>query len=176
MFSDFENIIMLKKVYVKGGRSTTSWPKKLTKVKEPSTKGRSVKRLYKSIFWRWRRNYLVVCKNGIIKQPKYCNKCRGRTGKTSTFRLIKREAKIDKYIWRCKDKDCRSIETIRKGSKLLETFPKIKLKFLLIFIFTHFCFLVPPDTSSKTLKLSLATIRKISNLLSEWIVGYQRIE
>ena len=115
-------------------------------------------------------------KNGLLKQPKSCNVCRRQIGKTNTFRLTQNQAYFDKYVWRCKEKSCRNIQYIRKGSKLFESFPRIKLKFLLIYIFTHFCFLVPATTSSKTLKLSLTTIRKISSLLSEWIVSFHRID
>ena len=114
--------------------------------------------------------------NKIIKQPTSCKNCRRNTGKTTSFRLIQNQAYFDKYVWSCKDKICRSIQCIRNGSKLLQSFPRIKLKFLLIYIFAHFCFLVPPSISSKTLKLSLKTIRRISALLSEWIVSYQRID
>lgn len=65
---------------------------------------------------------------------------------------------------------------LRKDNKFLEKFSKVNLRVLLIYIFTQFCFLVPPKTSSGTLGLNFDTLRQVSDLLNQWIVENKKIE
>ena len=80
---------------------------------------------------------------------------------------------LDKYTWKCTDYTCKRRKNIRKGNKILENFPKIKLKFLLEYIFSHFCMLIPASTSHKVLGLSLSTIKRLSGMVSEWLIEEQ---
>jgi len=119
---------------------------------------------------------LWCLKTGILKHPKRCSKCRSKSGKNSLLRLEAREKSLDQYVWRCKEKTCKEIRNIRTGNKLLESFPKVELKIILIYIFTQYCFLIPAVTSIQTLGIGVNTIRKLSNLLTEWIVKDYELE
>jgi len=50
------------------------------------------------------------------------------------------------------------------------------MKILLIYVFSHYCFLVPASTSNKTLGLNLKTIKVISDFLTEKVVIYQKLD
>ena len=119
---------------------------------------------------------MVYHKIGLIFKPQRCQKCKRKLGKTSSVRLVRKETYLDKYVWRCCDKECRDIRNIREGNRLLEMFSKVELKIILIYILTHFCFLTPSSASNKTLNLGYKTIRDIANVISEWIVHYYNFE
>ena len=80
---------------------------------------------------------------------------------------------LDKYVWKCSNRDCRGIENIRKGNQVFGNFPKIKLRILLIFIFTHFTSMISPTISQKTLRMTPLSIRLLSNYLNSCIVKEQ---
>ena len=127
---------------------------------------------FKDIFTNEGSDLIFWCvKVGLIKEPTYCKLCRRRTNKINSFRLSKKEKAFDRFVWRCKNKDCGNIEYIRKNSQLLSSFPRVNLRILLIYIFHHFCFLLPPSITNKTFNLSFSTIGKISELLTKWIVN-----
>ncbi len=89
------------------------------------------------------------------------------------MRLAGAKYYLDKFVWRCEDRNCGGIQNIRKGNIFLETFAKTRVKILVIYIFTHFPFMIPASVSSKTLGLSLATVRNLANVLSSWIASFQ---
>jgi len=127
---------------------------------------------FKDIFTNEGSDLILWCvKVGLIKEPTYCKLCRRRTNKINSFRLSKKEKAFDRFVWRCKNKDCGNIEYIRKNIPLLSSFPRVNLRILLIYIFHHFCFLLPPSITNKTFNLSFSTIGKISELLTKWIVN-----
>ena len=107
---------------------------------------------FKKIFTSNNEELILWCiKIRLIFKPQRCQKCKRKLGKTSSARLVRRETYLDKYVWRCCDKECRDIRNIREGNRLLEMFSKVELKIILIYIFTHFCFLTPASASNKTL-------------------------
>lgn len=113
-------------------------------------------------------------KTGFLKKPSFCYFCYNEYGIRNCCKLSGSKNYIDKYCWKCKDKTCKRKINIRKGNKILENFPKIKLKILLVYILTHFSVLIPPSTSSRILSLSLSTIKRLSNFISSWIVEEQK--
>jgi len=80
---------------------------------------------------------------------------------------------VDDHAWHCSNKDCTGIENIRNNNILFNSFPRIKFRILLIFIFTHFTVLLSPVLSKTILGLSKVTIRELSKLLNSWIVEHQ---
>ena len=74
----------------------------------------------------------------LLKKPSFCKICRNTTGKKVIMKLIANKNYLDKFIWRCNNKDCGAIENIRNRNNLFGEFPRVKLRILLIFIFTHF--------------------------------------
>lgn len=132
---------------------------------------------FKEIFCKSNEELIIWCvKVGIIKKPSYCKNCRSRVGKINRYRLTATERYLDLYAWKCQDKNCRDTQWIRTGSRLLEAFPKVKLRILLIYIFNHFCFLISAKDSREMLGLNFKTIRSISALLTQWVVSYQKLD
>ena len=109
----------------------------------------------------------------LLKKSNNCKSCRNKTGKVVYVRLSQNKKFVDKYVWRCLNKDCSWTEHIRKGNKLFDEFPRIKLRIILIYIFTHFTVLFSPIHSHKMLGISLKTIHKLSMMLSSWIINKQ---
>ena len=129
------------------------------------------------MFTKEGEEFIEWCLNAqILKKPSYCKLCRSKKGKINTFRLIRLEEYLDKYVWRCKDKDCRSKLCIRTNNKLLTTFCNVELKILLIYVFMHYCYLVPPSTSNQTLGICLKTLKKMSDFLTERVVMDQQLD
>jgi len=132
---------------------------------------------FKDIFNKRDEELILWCEDiGLIKRPNYCKVCRGRSGKINRYKLISMKNYSDGYVWRCQQKECRNIQYIRKDNKLLETFSRVKLRILLLYIFSHYSFLVSASISSKTLGLSLRVIREVSDLLTSWIVEFQKLD
>jgi len=109
----------------------------------------------------------------LLKKPSFCKICRNTTGKKVIMKLIANKNYLDKFIWRCNNKDCGAIENIRNRNNLFGEFPRVKLRILLIFIFTHFTVMLSPSLSQQILKLNLSLIRRLSNRLSEIIIRRQ---
>jgi len=64
-------------------------------------------------------------------------------------------------------------ETSEKKNTLLTILNKVKLRIMLIFIFTHYVFNVSPSVSKKSLGLSYKCIRDIGTILGNWIAKKQ---
>ena len=129
---------------------------------------------FKQIFLLDNKELIYWCIEAkILRKPSCCPSCRKRTNERNAVRLSGCQEYIDKYVWRCTNKDCTLKQNIRLNNLLLESFSRVKLRILFIYIFTHFSVMLPPIASSKTLGLSLKTIRNISNPVSTWIVRSQ---
>lgn len=129
---------------------------------------------FKDIFLLENKELVYWCvENGILRKPTYCHSCRNRTGKINEVRLSNSKNYLDKVIWRCHNKNCGGIINIRKNNRLLEKFSKIKLRLLLIFIFTHFTVFFPPSASCVTLGIKTETMRNLYQTLNSWIVQEQ---
>ena len=132
---------------------------------------------FKTIFTCSEEDLIYWCvKTGILRKPIHCKRCRSLTGKIITYKLSGSTSYFDNFVWRCKNKDCKNIVYLRKDNKFLESFPRINLRILLLYVFTHFSYLVPPKTSCDTLGLNFETIRSISHLITQWIVENQKLE
>ena len=129
---------------------------------------------FKDIFLLGDKELIYWCTNvKLLKKPNSCKSCRNKIRKAVHVRLAANKKYIDKYVWRCCDKDCGWTEQIRKGNRLFDEFPRVKLRLLLIYIFTHFTVLLSPVLSSQMLGMSLKTIRKLAMILSNWIIAKQ---
>ena len=115
---------------------------------------------------------LWCLETGLLKKPKCCNECRKKSGKIIAYRLIQRKEALDNYVWKCKNKNCKMSRNLRIGNKLFESFPKISIRILLLYIFQNYCFLIPASVSRKTLNLGLKTIQKITNFINDWVVQF----
>ena len=119
---------------------------------------------FKEIITTNEEQLLLWClKVGLITKPQRCNECKQSFGKVSSVRLERRETCLDKFVWRCSYKECKSIRNIRTGNKLLEMYSKLKLRIILIYIFTQYCFLVPAVTSHQSLNIRYKTIKSLSD-------------
>jgi len=158
--------------------------RKIVKVKEKAKKdfpsissheNNLVKKInFKEIFLLDNKTLILWCvENNILRKPVCCPTCRKRTNKMKEVRLSNSKNYMDKVIWRCKDRSCGGIVSIRKGNKLLETFYKIKLRIILIFIFTHFSVMLPPVASCMTLGIKKETLQKLYKMLSGWVIQEQ---
>jgi len=162
-----------KEKKVKVTKKSRDEPKKFEDQKEEKQK----EIIFKEMFTKEGEEFIEWCLNAqILKKPSYCKLCRSKKGKINTFRLIRLEEYLDKYVWRCKDKDCRSKLCIRTNNKLLTTFCNVELKILLIYVFMHYCYLVPPSTSNQTLGICLKTLKKMSDFLTERVVMDQQLD
>jgi len=129
---------------------------------------------FKSIFTLTGEDLIIWALNTkLLKKPSYCKLCRRNTGRKIMMQLCANRNYLDGYIWKCRSKECGEIENIRKENKLFSNFSKIKLRILLIYIFSHFAFLFSPVNSRKILGLSLKTIRRLSDFLSSCLVKCQ---
>lgn len=129
---------------------------------------------FQEIFTRDDKELVQWCVDaGILKKPHRCKVCRSRWNKFNEVRLAGAKAYIDKVAWRYKDRFCGGIQGIRNGNKLLEAFPRIKLKILLIYIFSHYCFMISNCISYRTLGLTPKMVAALVNYLSNWVVNHQ---
>ena len=129
---------------------------------------------FKDIFILENKELVYWCvEKGLLKKPSCCQVCRRRAGKIKEVRLSGSKKFLDKVIWRCKDRSCGGIINIRRGNKLFEAFSKIKLRFILIYIFTHFTVMLSPDATCKTLGVSKLSMRRLYQMISNWVIEEQ---
>jgi len=132
---------------------------------------------FSSIFSLDEKELILWCVNvGIIQKASRCPTCRSKTGKTFGLRLSGYKNCFDKYVWRCQKRDCGYMAFIRTGNKLLEAFSRIKLRILLIIVFSHFAFLIPSTVTMKTFRLGPKVIKRLYDLLSTWIIEFQKVD
>jgi len=144
-----------------------------SKTSETQTE-RRISLKFRKIFTLENKELVNFClENEIITKPPCCHTCRKRSGKIKELRLSASKNYPDGVIWRCKDRNCGGIKSIRSDNFLLEKFKNIKLRLLLIFIFTHFTVMLCPIASCLTLGLSLRTIRELYSVISNWIIQEQ---
>jgi len=98
-----------------------------------------------------------VIKSKLLKKPNGCKLCRKKTGKRVFKKLISNRNYLNQCVWKCPYKGCRGVENIRNGNKLFENFPKMKLRILLIYIFTHFNAMMVSPSISQGCRISLSS-------------------
>ena len=173
------NLKRKKKTIILGAKKKTKFLKKPKNTKEEKENEDKQQRKinFKDISTKEGEDFIAWCLQAeLLKKPSYCKNCRSKTGKINTFRLIKNEEYLDKFVWKCKDKNCRNSQTLRANNKFLSSFPHIEIKILLIYVFAHFCYLVPASTSNKTLGICFKTIQRISDFLRKRIVIEQKLD
>ena len=108
--------------------------------------------------------------NQLLREPHCCKECRNKENKKVKMKLSQNKNYVDGFVWKCK---CGGMENIRKGNNLFENFKKIKLRLILIYIFTHFTILLSPTISQTILGLNPRTIRRLADYLSSCIIKHQ---
>ena len=128
---------------------------------------------FRALFQMNDRQIIEWClEHRVLIDPVECPICRVRMQQRRRLRLSGTARNKDRYQWRCSLRSCGFTKSIRSENNFFSILPRVSIRIILLYAFTHFVYMISPQTSRRVFGLTFAQIRKMANFLGNWIVDF----